>query len=191
MPDAQDVGLPGVLLFPLTPHMDERGSVTEMFRRAWIPGRSEMVQANLSLSRAGVLRGLHFHREQADYWCVLEGLAFIAMADLRAGSPAERRTAEVRIDAGKQRQGLYIPPGVAHGFYAETELMLQYLVDREFTGTDEFVVAWDDPELAIAWPTVDPILSERDRSNPPLAVARGHSPPFWPTEAPTRDPEAI
>lgn len=62
-----------------------------------------------------------------------------------------------------------MPPGVAHGFFAETETWLLYLVDAYFTGEDEFGLAWDDPKVGIAWPMADPILSERDRSNPPLA----------------------
>ena len=73
------------------------------------------------------------------------------------------------IDADDRRFGLYIPRGIAHGFYAETDICLQYLVDRYFTGADEFGIAWDDRDLGIHWPATDPILSERDRSNPTLA----------------------
>jgi dTDP-4-dehydrorhamnose 3,5-epimerase len=61
-------------------------------------------------------------------------------------------------------RGLYVPPGVAQGFYAVTDLVLQYLVDAAFTGEDEFGIAWNDPRIAIAWPLGDllPILSGRD-----------------------------
>jgi dTDP-4-dehydrorhamnose 3,5-epimerase len=119
-----------------------------------------------------VLRGLHVHREQADYWVVVEGRAFVGLMDLRAGSPTDGATAGVRLDDAEPRGALYIPPGVAHGFYAETDVTLLYLVDAEFTGRDELGLAWDDPDVAIAWPARDPILSERDRSNPSLAEAR-------------------
>lgn len=162
------VGIEGVLLIPLAPRGDDRGSLTEVFRRAWVPGSSEMVQANLSVSRPNVLRGLHFHRRQADYWCVLRGTALVGLFDLRAGSPTEGRKAEVRL-AAEERHGLYLPPGVAHGFYAETETWLLYLVDAHFTGEDEFGLAWDDPTVGIAWPAPHPVLSQRDRSNPSLA----------------------
>jgi dTDP-4-dehydrorhamnose 3,5-epimerase len=173
MSDSPEVAIEGVILVPLVPHADERGSLTETFRRAWVPGANEMVQANLSVSRTGVLRGLHFHRRQADYWCVLAGTAFVGLFDLRAGSPTQGKKAEIRIAADEQRFGLYIPPGVAHGFYAETELWLQYMVDAEFTGEDEQGVAWDDPDIGIEWPAAEPILSDRDRRNPPLAEAFG------------------
>jgi len=166
-----EVPIQGVVLVRLSNHDDDRGSLTETWRREWVPGSAEMVQANLSGSRAGVLRGLHVHGEQADYWCVLSGTAFVGLFDLRTGSPSEGTKAEVRIDTEVERLGLYIPPGVAHGFFAETEVLLQYLVDRVFTGQDEFGLAWDDPDVAIAWPTAEPQVSARDLANPSLADA--------------------
>ena len=161
-------------------HPDDRGSVTEIYRRAWIPEMREALQANLSISKANVLRGLHFHRKQADYWCVINGTAFIGLYDLRRGSPTEGRPAEVRIDAARAPRALYIPKGVAHGFYAETDLVLQYFVDEYYSGEDEFGIAWDDPRLEINWPSADPILSERDRTNPSLAEAVISAPPYEP-----------
>lgn len=163
---------------PLAVHGDDRGSFRETFRREWIPGAPEMVQSNLSVSLGGTIRGLHFHREQTDYWCVLSGRAFVGLLDLRTGSPTRGRTLELRIDPEVEPVGLYLPPGVAHGFCAETGAQLQYLVDRPYTGKDEFGLAWDDPDAAIAWPVADPILSERDRSNPPLARALELAPPY-------------
>lgn len=171
MPQTLEVPIAGVIAVRLSSHEDERGSLTESWRREWVPSSSEMVQANLSRSAAGVLRGLHVHGEQADYWFVVSGRAFVGLFDLRTGSPTEGAKAEVRIDAGVERVGLYIPPGVAHGFAAETEVLLQYLVDRPFTGEDEFGLAWNDPDVAIAWPLGEPRLSARDRSNPALADA--------------------
>jgi dTDP-4-dehydrorhamnose 3,5-epimerase len=175
--EATGLGIAGVVFIPLVPHHDERGSLTEVFRGAWVPWSNETLQANLSISRPGVLRGLHFHRQQADYWCVLSGRAFIGLYDLRAGSPTEGRKAEVTIAEGK-RHGLYVPPGVAHGFLAETEIWLLYLVDAYFTGEDEFGLGWDDPQVGIGWPISDPSLSERDRSNPPLAKVLEQQPPY-------------
>ena len=168
----REVPIEGVVLRDLVAHDDDRGSVSEIFRQDWLPGADAMVQANVSRSRAGVLRGLHVHREQADYWVVLAGSAFVGLADLRAGSPTEGRAASVRLDAEQARSALYIPPGVAHGYYAETDLLLQYLVDRTYTGGDEFGVAWDDPDLGIDWPDRRPTLSERDRSNARLSEVR-------------------
>jgi dTDP-4-dehydrorhamnose 3,5-epimerase len=138
-----------------------------------------MVQSNLSRSRAGVVRGLHFHRRQSDYWCYLEGTAFVALVDLRAGSPTEGSAWWETFDADSGLRGLYVPPGVAHGFAAVTDVALQYLVSEPFTGDDEFGFAWNDPDAAIPWPIADPVLSERDASNPSLAdVLR--DPPAYP-----------
>jgi dTDP-4-dehydrorhamnose 3,5-epimerase len=176
-PELLDVGVEGTWLVPLTRHPDERGFVAEMFRRSWVPGMGEMLQANLSRSEPNVLRGLHFHRRQADYWTVLSGTALVGLFDLRKGSPTEGKKAEVELSAEALRC-LYIPKGVAHGFYTPDGILLQYLVDRYYTGDDEFGVAWDDPDLGIAWRASAPILSERDRSNPPLALVLREAPAF-------------
>ena len=182
MPNRVDIGIEGAFLVPLTPHADERGFLVEVFRHEWlgeVAGMvAGMVQANLSRSRAGVLRGLHFHLRQSDYWCVLAGRAFVGLFDLRAGSPTEGRKAELSLDAEAERTALYLPPGVAHGFYAETEVLLQYLVDAYYTGEDELGLAWDDPGVGIAWPVSEPILAERDRHNPGLREAMAHQPRY-------------
>jgi dTDP-4-dehydrorhamnose 3,5-epimerase len=175
-----ELGIAGAHLFALLPHEDARGSLTEVYRRGWVAAGREAVQANLSWSRPGVLRGLHWHRRQADYWCVLSGIADVRLVDLREGSPTRLATAERRIDAGTGRRGLAIPPGVAHGFHAETEVLLLYLVDVSYAGDDEFGLAWDDPELGLSWPSNEPILSERDRSNPSLAEVLRDPPRYEP-----------
>jgi dTDP-4-dehydrorhamnose 3,5-epimerase len=174
------VGIAGVRLLALERHPDHRGWFAEDYRRSWLPGAREMVQGNVSFSRAGVLRGLHFHRAQADWWTVLSGCAFVGLYDLRAGSPTQGTGLGLRLDADEELRGLYIPAGVAHGFYAERDLLLHYLVDAEHTGADEHGVAWDDPALGIAWPDASPVTSERDRSNPPLAEVLRDPPPYAP-----------
>jgi dTDP-4-dehydrorhamnose 3,5-epimerase len=178
MPETEDVGIAGVLLYPLTSLPDHRGSFTEDYRRSWIPGGDEMVQGNVSFSRAGVLRGLHFHRQQADWWTYYAGAATVGLFDLRSGSPTEGVGRAVRIDTTVGFKSLYIPPGVAHGFWAESDLILHYMVDRYHTGEDEFGIAWNDPGLQIAWPGSEPILSERDQTNPTLAEVLTDPPPF-------------
>jgi dTDP-4-dehydrorhamnose 3,5-epimerase len=180
--EIEDAGIAGAFLVPLTTHPDGRGSFTEIYRRDFVPGMREMVQANLSFSRAGVLRGLHVHRLQADYWTVVSGTALVGLYDLRAGSPTSGRKAEITLEGRDPRTCLYIPKGVAHGFYAQTEVVLQYLVDEYFTGQDEFGVTWDDPDVGIDWPTGGraPILSDRDRSNVSLAEMLRDPPHFEP-----------
>jgi dTDP-4-dehydrorhamnose 3,5-epimerase len=164
-----------VVAVDLTSHADDRGSVAEVYRQSWLPAVRPVVQANLSISRPGVLRGLHFHREQSDYWIPVAGTAFVGLFDLRRGSPTAGAKAELRI-GDEERRALLIPPGVAHGFYAESDLRLLYFVDAYYTGEDEFGLAWNDPEVGIDWPSREPVLSQRDQANPRLQDI-----PFTPT----------
>lgn len=160
----------GVKVIDLEIRADVRGSFVEFFRQSWLPTDHGALQGNVSRSTSGVLRGMHFHRSQWDYWFVVSGTALVALADLRSGSPTERVTMTMRLAADEPR-GLFIPPGVAHGFFAESDTVLGYLLDRYFDGSDEFGFMWNDPSLGIDWPTTDPILSDRDRANPSLAEA--------------------
>jgi dTDP-4-dehydrorhamnose 3,5-epimerase len=179
----------GVRLVDLVVHADDRGAFTETFRRSWLPdAAASIVQANLSLSRAGVVRGMHFHRAQADYWVFLEGKVFVALFDVRAGSPTAGALETLAIDTAEARRGIFIPPGVAHGFYAITDVSLQYMVDAYYTGDDEHGFAWDDPEAAVPWPIERPVLSARDAAAPPLAEVRADAPPFDPVGDPGTPP---
>jgi dTDP-4-dehydrorhamnose 3,5-epimerase len=161
---------------------DERGSFRELWRAsATPPGDAPYVQANLSSSAPGVLRGLHLHRRQLDHWVVVRGRCLVALVDVRpllTGDPSARPVVETRELATDD--WVDIPIGVAHGFLALEELELVYLVTNEYDGTDELGFAWDDPLAAVPWPAVPgsphgrPILSARDRTNPSLVelVAR-------------------
>jgi dTDP-4-dehydrorhamnose 3,5-epimerase len=164
--------IPGVGWGTVERHADERGSFRELWRRSLLA--EPFVQVNLSTSAPGVLRGLHLHRRQVDHWVVATGRAFVALVDVRplldgSGAPIVE-TRELPVDGS-----VTIPPGVAHGFLALEALELVYLVSNEYDGSDEHGFAWDDPAVDVPWPRVPatpdgrPILSERDRSNPPLA----------------------
>ena len=155
----------GVVIVRPDVHGDQRGRFVETYRRSWFPGGREMVQGNRSEKQAGALVGLHFHLGQADYWYVLQGRARVVLHDLRQGSPTDGATEVLELD-GDDDQGVYIPPGVAHGFAAHTDLLLTYLVDNYYDASDEHGLAWDDPEVAADWGVSDPILSARDRANP-------------------------
>jgi dTDP-4-dehydrorhamnose 3,5-epimerase len=161
----------GVMRRAAVPIADERGAFTELWRASQT---SELygeafVQANTSRSREGVLRGMHFHRRQADLWMLLEGRALAATTDLRAligGGRGQVHSQVIELTPG---DSLYVPRLVAHGFWAIEETVLLYLVSNEYDGTDEHGFAWNDATAAIDWPDGRPILSERDRANPTLA----------------------
>ena len=180
--------LAGVRYGSVVRHADRRGSFRELWRASLLrlddeatglPGAG-FVQANLSASAAGVLRGLHLHRRQLDYWVVTAGRAFVALVDIRPllDGSATRPLVETRELSADD--WVVIPAGVAHGFLALEPLELVYLVTNEFDGSDELGFAWDDAAAAVPWPrlvaTPDgrPILSDRDLANPPLVdlVAR-------------------
>lgn len=178
--------LPGVRYGAVTRHGDSRGAFRELWRASAFPASTpagdgaptgsdpRFVQANLSSSAAGVLRGLHYHRHQLDYWVVAAGRAFVALVDVRPVADG-RGAAVVETRDLAADEWVVIPSGVAHGFLALDSLELVYLVTNEFDGSDELGFAWDDPAVGVPWPMIAttpdgrPILSDRDRSNPTLA----------------------
>ena len=180
-------GLPGVRFGRLERHGDPRGAFREVWRASGFgsilpadggaePGADiRFVQANLSTSAAGVLRGLHYHRRQLDYWVVASGRAFVALVDVRPllDGTGPRAVVDTRVLGADE--WVVIPAGVAHGFLALEPLELLYLVTNEYDGSDELGFAWDDPAVGVRWPVLAvtangrPILSDRDRANPPLA----------------------
>lgn len=191
--------LPGVRYGAVARHADERGSFRELWRAGEVGGAgpggagpanagpatradetAPFVQANLSTSAAGVLRGLHLHRRQLDYWVVATGRAFVALVDVRPLLSGSAATPAVETHELRPDDWVVIPEGVAHGFLALEPLELLYLVTNRYDGSDELGFAWDDPAVGVPWPAVArtpdgrPVLSERDASNPSLAelVAR-------------------
>lgn len=157
-------GMPGALLFTPQVHGDSRGSFMEIFRQDSLG--VDFVQANHSHSAAGVLRGLHYHRRQSDAWYVISGEAQAMLADIRTPTDTPA-VASVTLSSANP-QVLYIPPGVAHGFLAVTDVDLIYWVTTYYDASDEFGVAWDDPTLSAPWKIAEPVLSNRDRTNPRL-----------------------
>lgn len=169
----------GVWLVEPTIHGDQRGLFIETYRREWFPNGREMIQGNRSNKQAGALVGLHYHLHQADYWYVPVGTIRVVLHDLRAGGPTDGATQTIDI-SGENHIGVYIPPGVAHGFAALTDVVMTYLVDNYYNPADELGVAWDDPVIGADWGVSDPILSERDKSNPRRADIAVDRRPSWP-----------
>jgi dTDP-4-dehydrorhamnose 3,5-epimerase len=159
----------GVQLVNLRAFADERGVFQEVFRREWFPQVNwDRLQSNCSHSKAHVLRGLHYHFKQVDYWYVPHGTIRAGLADLRPQSPTYQQTQVIEM-GGDHNIGLFIPIGVAHGFYGVTDCTLIYYVNNYYDNQDEYGVAWDDTTLDVAWGVAEPTLSGRDRQNPTFA----------------------
>ena len=161
-------GIPGCFRARLPLREDERGGFLELFRSSWFPAAFEgEIQLNLSMSRAGVVRGLHYHKAQHDFWVLIEGSLRVVLVDLRSGSPTCMRCVTAgEAEMSSEGDCLLIPPGVAHGYASTSDSRLLYVVSRLYDGSDEFGVAWDDPALGIDWGIEQPVLSSRDRANP-------------------------
>jgi dTDP-4-dehydrorhamnose 3,5-epimerase len=147
----------GIVRIPLAVAEDERGWFAEIQRASTAP--KPFVQTNVSFSRKGVIRGLHYHeRGQDDLFACLTGLARVVVLD--------RETGEVYTeDIGEGNPVvLYIPGGLAHGFEALTDVLFCYHVTAEYdpADPDERAVPWDDPRVKGLWTTETPILSARD-----------------------------
>lgn len=158
----------GVTVVELHSFDDQRGRFVETYRRSWFSEGREMVQANRSEKSAGSVVGLHYHFHQADYWNVTKGQVRVVLHDLREGSPTDGAT--FCFDMGENEDsGVFIPPGVAHGFAALSDCTMTYLVDAYYNPDDELGVAWNDPEIGGDWKVESPVLSKRDESNPTRA----------------------
>jgi dTDP-4-dehydrorhamnose 3,5-epimerase len=169
----------GVWLVEPAVHDDQRGLFIETYRREWFPTGREMIQSNRANRQRGALVGLHYHLHQADYWYVPFGTARVVLHDLRENGPTDGATHCFDL-SGDNHRGVFIPPGVAHGFAALTDVVITYLVDGYYNSADELGVAWDDPVIGADWGVVDPILSDRDRANPLRADVPVSRRPYWP-----------
>ncbi len=170
-----EMQLPGILLIEPDRFGDERG----FFQETWHAGRyrdagiaAEFVQDNLSLSRHGVLRGLHFQHPngQGKLVYVLRGEVFDVAVDIRVGSPSFGRWMGLTLTAESGRQ-LYIPAGFAHGFCVTgDEALFAYKCTDYYDRESERTIRWDDPRIAIEWPISEPLVSEKDAAAPTLST---------------------
>lgn len=192
-----DSALGGVVLIEPTAYADARGHFFESWREDGYEAagvRGPFVQDNVSLSRPGVLRGLHLQhpRGQGKLVWAAHGEVFDVAVDVRLGSPTFGRWVGYTLSAANARQ-LYVPPGFAHGFLVTgASAVVAYKVTAYHDAGGEVAIAWDDPELAIPWPIGDarPTLSRRDEAAPRLCdVARDRLPAFVPA-VPPRDAPA-
>jgi dTDP-4-dehydrorhamnose 3,5-epimerase len=147
----------GIRRLPLRRFDDDRGWFMELRRESWLDKPTR--QTNLSFSRAGTVRGLHWHaRGQDDLFCCLGGTARVVVLDRTTG---ETFTEDIGDD---NPVAIYIPGIHAHGFEALTDVLFLYHVTEEYDAAspDEQSLPWNDPRVAHLWSTSAPILSERD-----------------------------
>ena len=147
----------GVELIPLQRFEDERGWFMELMRASKLP--QPVRQSNLSFSRKGVVRGLHYHeRGQSDLFACLRGMVRVVVLDRGTGET-------FTVDIGDDNPvAVFIPGHHAHGFEALSDCLFLYHVTEEYDAADpdEHGVPWNDPRVVDLWSTRSPILSERD-----------------------------
>ena len=150
-----------IQVVPLRRFEDERGWFMELHRTSRL--RQPIVQTNLSFSRQGVVRGLHYHeRGQSDLFVCLQGTARVVALDRESGEV-------FTLDIGDENPvAVFIPGLLAHGFEALTDVLFCYHVTQEYDAADpdEHEVPWDDPRIKDIWKTQSPILSVRDATTP-------------------------
>lgn len=160
----------GVVIIEPRRYGDERGYFCETFKREEFEreiGKVDFIQDNESLSRRGVVRGLHFQRgasSQAKLVRVSQGEVVDVVVDLRGGSPTFGRHLAVTLSAVAGRQ-MFVPRGFAHGFAVISDVaQFQYKVDNVYDPASEVTLAFDDPALGIKWPLNrdEMILSPKD-----------------------------
>lgn len=179
--------LPGVLVIEPRVSGDDRGYFLETWqaaRYAECGVLEPFVQDNQSLSRRGVLRGLHFQhpRGQGKLIAVLVGEVYDVVLDVRRGSPTFGRWLGWVL-SGENKHQLWVPPGFAHGFYVlSDQALFSYKCTDYYHPAHELCVRWDDPQIGIAWPLVDdPLLSEKDRTAPLLSSIQPERLPGYPS----------
>lgn len=175
---------PDALLYPVVRAVqrlaDDRGWFMPVWQESSKSHGRPWVQDNISLSRQGVLRGLHFQHpgSQAKLLTVVQGEIFDVLVDIRPDSPEFGKVQCLTIRASKPQQ-LFIPRGYAHGFFVlSIEAIVHYKVDAQYVIDYEQVVCWNDSQLSISWPlTADPILSAKDAAGRTLRSFAKHELP--------------
>ena len=160
--------IPGLLIIEPKVFGDARGFFVETWNRRRYGEAGvdvDFVQDNVSFSRRGILRGLHFQnpKPQGKLLQVLHGEVFDVAVDIRHSSPTFGKWHGLML-SGENKKQFYIPPGFAHGFAVVSETAyFQYKCTEFYSPKDEMAIRWDDPEIGIEWPVKEPLLSERDR----------------------------
>lgn len=165
---ATRLAIPDVVLLEHKAFEDERGYFMEVYEREQFRelGLPELfIQLNESRSRRNVIRALHFQWEPPNgkLMRVAEGKAFLVAVDIRHKSPTLGQWVAETISSDEKRQ-IWAPAGFARGICALTDnTRVQYLCTGAYNGATNLALKWDDPEIGVAWPVRDPLVSEKDR----------------------------
>lgn len=170
-----DLKLPGLKLISPAVFPDSRGFFYESYREPLFEreGIPRFVQDNISFSKKGVIRALHFQQSpgQAKLVSCLQGEIFDVAVDIRKDSPTFGMWESVLLN-DRERNMLYIPIGFAHGFCVLSETALvQYKVSAVYNPLFERSIRWNDPSIGIQWPVEEPLLAPRDTESPFLSEA--------------------
>jgi len=165
--------IPDLFTVELKAHRDSRGFFVETWREEWskkLRLTGQFIQDNHARSEEkGVLRGLHFQRPpcgQAKLVWVTRGAAFDVAVDLRKGSPTYGKWQSILLTEENMLR-FFIPSGFAHGYMTlEPGTEFNYKVNAYYAPDHEGGIRYDDPSLAIPWPGIPPVLSEKDRLLP-------------------------
>jgi dTDP-4-dehydrorhamnose 3,5-epimerase len=173
------LGIEGAWVYTPQVHSDDRGSFAEAFRGAEFAAdlgyRLDVAQVNCSVSRRGVIRGVHYADVppgQAKYVTCAAGAILDVVVDLRTGSSSFGKWEAVRLDAGTRR-AVFLAEGLGHAFMALTDdATALYLCSTPYAPGREHGVDPRDPAIGIAWPLdTEPLLSEKDAAAPTLDEA--------------------
>lgn len=182
--NVEPLAIPEVLLFHGPVFHDDRGSFREVWKRdayRELGLDADFVQDNVSVSEAGVLRGLHLQNpgSQGRLISVLAGRVFDVAVDVRMGSPTFGRWVGATLDVASGRQ-LYIPPGFAHGFLVlDGPCVFHYRCTAYYAPKHELIVHWRDPALGIEWPAEPVGVSAKDAAAPVLSEIEPSRLPVW------------
>ena len=164
-------GIEGLLEIIPEVYHDSRGWFLEFYKEVPFHNQGigyKFTQENVSFSKKGVVRGLHFQHQphqQAKLVSVLQGKVMDVVVDLRKGSATFGNSYSCMLDSERHNL-LMVPDGFAHGFAALEDSLFLYKSSGVYNRDAESGILWNDPDLKITWPFHDPILSEKDRKLP-------------------------
>lgn len=147
---------------------DDRGFFYEAFNAKWSEKiNRNFVQDNISYSKFGTLRGMHYQKEpfaQAKFVQVLKGEVFDVVVDVRKDSKTFLQW-HIEVLSEKNKRAMYIPEGFAHGFLVTSdEALFFYKCTNFYSKQNSMIIAWNDPEINIIWPFKPTILSDNDKN---------------------------